>query len=321
MLRLTVPSNRVEVGRRRCPSRRRCPGAPSRPAFRWTKPSRSSRLGERRVAVAVDADDLGRDALADLGLVGGSARIISPEWRVEVDEPGRDDLAGGVDRPRGRPWLRARRRRPPSRTRSRSPSTTTVPRPPRRTGAIDDRAAGDEDARRVIGIRPAPAGRTVVRLAGRNVAVERGDRGPATGGAFAQLAPAGGRDERRNAARFGPNPERRSTPAGPPEPTSDPSESRIRRAVAPAAIRPGLELDVAVALGVASRYVHVDAAAVGRRDGHDAITTSPPPDPRGRRSRRSASTSGHGESRRAGSPAGSPPVEGDPRAGSETPYW
>ena len=100
---------------------------------------------ERRVAVAVDADDLGRDALADLRLVGRLGEDHQPRVGVEVDEPGRDDLAGGVDR--------AARRcpapRPPS---DNEPQAIALDhdraRPPRRPGPVDDRAARDEDVGR-----------------------------------------------------------------------------------------------------------------------------------------------------------------------------
>ncbi len=57
---------------------------------------------ERRVAVAVDADDLGRDALADLGLVAGLGQHRQAGVAVEVDEARRHDQAGGVDGRRGR---------------------------------------------------------------------------------------------------------------------------------------------------------------------------------------------------------------------------
>ena len=43
---------------------------------------------ERRVGVAVDADDLGGDPLADLGLVVGSARITRPVWACMSMKPG-----------------------------------------------------------------------------------------------------------------------------------------------------------------------------------------------------------------------------------------
>ena len=52
---------------------------------------------ERRVAVAVDPDDLGRDALADLRLVPGLGEHRQPGVAVKVDEAWRHDQAGGVD--------------------------------------------------------------------------------------------------------------------------------------------------------------------------------------------------------------------------------
>ena len=52
---------------------------------------------ERREPVAVDADDLGRDALADLGLVVRLGEDRETAVAVEVDEAGRDDHPGRID--------------------------------------------------------------------------------------------------------------------------------------------------------------------------------------------------------------------------------
>jgi hypothetical protein len=54
---------------------------------------------EWRIRVAVDADELGRDALPHLRLVLGLGQQDQPGMRVHVDEPGADDAAGGVDHP------------------------------------------------------------------------------------------------------------------------------------------------------------------------------------------------------------------------------
>ena len=77
---------------------------------------------ERREAVAVDADDLGRHALADLGLVARLGEDHEAAVAVQVDEARGDDLAGGVDAcaPRGRAAAA-----PAGSSRIRSPSTTS----------------------------------------------------------------------------------------------------------------------------------------------------------------------------------------------------
>ncbi len=79
---------------------------------------------ERGEPVAVDADELGRHALADLGLVAAVGQDRQAAVAVEVDEPGRDDLAGRVDRPAD---VRRGRRPPVPRTRIRPSVTSTVP--------------------------------------------------------------------------------------------------------------------------------------------------------------------------------------------------
>ena len=58
-----------------------------------------------------------------LGSWRGSARIIRPRVRVQVDEPGRDDLARASMRRAARTLARVAA----ARTRSRSPSTATLP--------------------------------------------------------------------------------------------------------------------------------------------------------------------------------------------------
>ncbi len=54
---------------------------------------------ERGVGVAVDPDDLGRDALADLRLVARIGQDHQPAVAVQIDEPGSDVLSARVDRP------------------------------------------------------------------------------------------------------------------------------------------------------------------------------------------------------------------------------
>ena len=70
----------------------------------------------------------------------GSARIISPEWRVEVDEPRRDDEAGRVDRSARPGHLLVR----PELAEA-AGVDGDVSRPTRRTGPVDDRATNDDD--------------------------------------------------------------------------------------------------------------------------------------------------------------------------------
>ncbi len=53
---------------------------------------------ERRVRVAVHADELGRDALAHLGLVARLGEDHQRRMRMQVDEPGRHDEPGRIDR-------------------------------------------------------------------------------------------------------------------------------------------------------------------------------------------------------------------------------
>ena len=79
---------------------------------------------ERGEAVAVDADELGRHALADLGLVAAVGQDHQAAVAVEVDEPGRDDLPGRVDRPAD---VRRRRRLRCRGAGSGRRSTATVP--------------------------------------------------------------------------------------------------------------------------------------------------------------------------------------------------
>ena len=106
---------------------------------------------ERREPVAVDADDLGRDALADLGFVMRLGEDREAAVAVEVDEAGRDDHPGGIDVAAGgrrlagdvvpvmpvgcitaRGW--GQQLQP-------LPADADTPRPPGCAGPVDDRAA------------------------------------------------------------------------------------------------------------------------------------------------------------------------------------
>ena len=150
-----------EVARDRSSSRSRSSGRPSSPASSSTNASRSSRRRERREPVAVDADDLGRHALADLGLVARLGQDHQAAVAVEVDEPGRDDLAGRVDRPADVGRCRRLRGQEPD------PAVADLDgaRSAGRARAVDDRPAGDQQVRvvghlracSVIGARARPA--------------------------------------------------------------------------------------------------------------------------------------------------------------------
>ena len=131
---------------------------------------------ERRVGVAVDADDLGRHALADLGLVARLGEDHQPAVAVEVDEPGRDDVTGGVDATR-RP---ATSTSSPRAARSRSPTTPTAAREARRA-RCRRRACRPRSAGRSIGSRDP---RRPVERAGPRTQAPRGPC-PGAGGSEA----------------------------------------------------------------------------------------------------------------------------------------
>ena len=123
---------------------------------------------ERREAVAVDADDLGRDALADLGLVARLGEDHQAAVAVQVDEARGDDPAGGVDAAadvRGQRLVGLEEPQP-------LPVDDDTPRSPGRAGPVDDRAAGDEQ------IRAVRHGRTVSAEPGERVPDERLEPGP-----------------------------------------------------------------------------------------------------------------------------------------------
>ena len=100
---------------------------------------------ERRVAVAVDADHLRRDALADLRIVGRLGEDHQPRVGVEIDETRRYDFAGRVDRAGGfggglgGGGLAVQEHPQPIALDDDRADT------PRRPGPIHDRAARDED--------------------------------------------------------------------------------------------------------------------------------------------------------------------------------
>ncbi len=107
---------------------------------------------ERREPVAVDADDFGRDTLADLGLVPRLGEDDQTAVTVQVDEPGGNDAVRGVDGGAGvggRLGVGGEQPHPITLDDDRA-------RPWRRTRPIHDRAAGDEDVD-AIGHRPESA--------------------------------------------------------------------------------------------------------------------------------------------------------------------
>ena len=130
------------------PSRSRCPGG--RRGRRSSR--RSSReavaVPERRIRQPVDADDLGRDALADLRLVARLGEDHQARVAVQVDEPGRDDLALRVDaaaprRPIASSIAAARAGRRGARWRRRLLARDADRRREAgRAGPVDDRPAG-----------------------------------------------------------------------------------------------------------------------------------------------------------------------------------
>ena len=97
---------------------------------------------ERREPVAIDPDQLGRHALADLGLVPAVGQDHQAAVAVQVDEPGSDDLAGRVDRVRPT-WSRGR---VSVASRSAQPAVDDRDRPgsARCAGAVDHGPAGDQ---------------------------------------------------------------------------------------------------------------------------------------------------------------------------------
>ncbi len=73
-------------------------GRPSSPESSSTNASSAARSANGREAIAIDADDLGRDALADLGFVVRLRQDVEATVAVEIDEARGHDLAGGIDR-------------------------------------------------------------------------------------------------------------------------------------------------------------------------------------------------------------------------------
>ena len=95
---------------------------------------------ERRVGAAVDADDLGRDPLPDLGLVAGLGEDDQAGVRVHVDEAGADDPPGRVERAVGLDAVEGAPEQP--HPLSLDPDRSVVARV---AGAVDDEAARDQD--------------------------------------------------------------------------------------------------------------------------------------------------------------------------------
>ena len=116
-------------------------GRPSSPESRCDERVEVLLPTERREAVAVDADDLGRHALADLGLVARLGEDHEAAVAVQVDEAGRDDPSGGVD---GRAGVL---RSGVARVEQAHPVAFDDDRagPGRRAGPIDDGAADDQE--------------------------------------------------------------------------------------------------------------------------------------------------------------------------------
>jgi hypothetical protein len=106
-------------------------------------------VGDRRVGQAVDADKLGRHALADLRLVPRIGKNHQPGVAMEVDESRRNDLAlrpNEAPRPPDRVLDRcvvAQHDDPGTRPGRRSGDPDRAPKPGC-TGPVDDRAVDDQ---------------------------------------------------------------------------------------------------------------------------------------------------------------------------------
>ncbi len=113
---------------------------PSRPALSRANAKQIIARAERRVGVAIHADDLGGDPLANLGFVQRFHQDHHARVGVEVDEAGGDGAAGGIDAT-GR---RVRGGIAPQDRDSRSPFVPTAPSEAGRAGAVDDDTVFDE---------------------------------------------------------------------------------------------------------------------------------------------------------------------------------
>ena len=140
----------IEVARRRCPSRGRCPGRPSRPpveARRRPRAPRGCANGAKPLPSTPTTSVV--TPWRTFGSWCGSARITRPPWLWRSMKPGGDDLAGGIDRARrvGRASASGSRiAQAAVRRRRRSPGGPGA-------RAVDDRSAGDEQVG-VVGHRP-----------------------------------------------------------------------------------------------------------------------------------------------------------------------
>jgi hypothetical protein len=108
-----------------------------------------ARVRDRGVGQAVDADHLGRNALANFRLVARLGQDHQPRVAVEVDEPRRHDLALGADQPARPPDGVLDRGRVAEHGDPRAPAGLIASHPDRtgrRRGAraIDDRPADDQ---------------------------------------------------------------------------------------------------------------------------------------------------------------------------------
>jgi hypothetical protein len=126
---------------------------------------------EGRVGAAIDADDLGRDALPDLGLVAGLGEDDQAGVRVHVDEAGADDPprrvegAVGVDAVEGAPEQ--------PHPLSLDPDRSVVARVAR---AVDDETARDQDVEHA-----GPSGRQSITGFRKAAAARAADPGLSTG--------------------------------------------------------------------------------------------------------------------------------------------
>ena len=126
---------------------------------------------ERRIGAAVDPDDLGRDALPDLGLVPGLGQDDQAGVRVHVDEARADDPPRGVERAVGLdPVEGAPEEAQPL---ALDPDRSVVARVAR---AIDDEAARDQDVEHA-----GPSGRQSITGSRRTAAARAATAGSSTG--------------------------------------------------------------------------------------------------------------------------------------------
>ena len=126
---------------------------------------------ERRVGAAVDADDLGRDALADLGLVPGLGQDDQAGVGVHVDEARADDPPRRVERAVGLDAVEGAPEQP--HPLALDPDRSVVARV---AGAVDDEAARDQDVEHA-----GPSGRQSITGSRRAAAARAATAGFSTG--------------------------------------------------------------------------------------------------------------------------------------------